>query len=151
MQMKRISIGAIALGVCLAVAFVPAATAKKKKPTVKTFTPAVTLEVSFETPTADPYTQYSQGAGHFSGQVSSGGPSACTFPRTVTISRDGAAFTQAGTNASGDYRVDLPGVPPPGSYTASVAQVVVKKKNKKTGKRIKKKCLPGTSAAVALP
>ena len=151
MRVKRTSFAVVALVVCLAVAIVPAATAKKKKKPVKTFTPDVTLTVAFETPTADQYTQYTQGASHYSGKVSSGGPSACTSPRTVTISRDGVPFAQAGTNASGEYLVDLPGVPAAGSYAASVAQVVVKKTNKKTGVVTKKKCLPGTSAAVALP
>ena len=152
MPMKRISIAVVALGACLAVAFVPTATAKKKRVIIKTFAPTLALEVAFEDPTTDPYTQYDQGAGHFSGQVSSGGPSACTAGRTVTILRDGVAVTQAGTNATGGFKVDVVGRPAPGSYTASVPKTVVKKRSKKTGKVIKKKkCLPGTSAAVALP
>jgi hypothetical protein len=150
MPIKRISIAVVALGACLAVAFVPTAAAKKKTK-IKTFPPTLTLDVAFETPVADAYTQYTQGAGHFSGQVSSGGPSACTSGRTVTILRDGVAVTQAGTDANGGYKVDVVGQPAPGSYTASVPKTVLKRKNKKTGRVTKKKCLPGTSAAVALP
>ena len=136
----------VALVACLAVAMVPAATAKKPKPTVKTFPATMTLDIAIDQPTADDYTQYSQGAGHFSGQVSSAGPSACRSGRTVTISRDGVAFTQAGTDANGAYRVDVPGEPPAGSFTASVPKAVVKKVNKKTGKVTKKKCLPGATS-----
>jgi hypothetical protein len=157
--MKRISIAVVALAACLMVALVPAATAKKKK--VKTFAPTITLAVAVTPATAgspgSPGDQYTPavpavpatpGAGRFSGQVSSGGPSGCESSRPVTVFRNGIAVTQVTTNGSGAYTVTVAARPPAGTYTATVPKKVIKKKNKKTGKIIKKKCLPGTSNAV---
>jgi hypothetical protein len=151
--MKRISIAVVALVACMAVAFVPTATAKKKR--VKTFAPTVTLAVAITEPATsisdDPYAPApltTPGAGRFSGQVSSGGPSGCVSSRPVTVFRNGIAVTQVTTNGSGAYTVTVAARPPAGTYTATVPKKVIKKKNKKTGKIIKRKCLPGTSNAV---
>jgi hypothetical protein len=147
--MKRISIAVFALVACLAIVLVPAATAKKKK--VKTFTPAVGLQVSVVEPTtpSDPYAQPTPGSGTFAGKVTSGGPTACSANRAVSITRVGGGLTiSAKTNSNADYSASVAARPPAGTYTATVTKVVIKKKNKKTGKITKRICAAGTSPGV---
>jgi hypothetical protein len=147
MPKKRVLIAVMALVACLAIVLVPAATAKKKK--VKLFPATITLSVKTTDP--NPYSPYTQGSGTFSGQVSSGGPQACRAGRTVTISRGGTIAAQVATQTNGSYSVTVPVKPPAGTYTASVPKITIKKKNKKTGKVKKKKCLAATSNPVVVP
>jgi hypothetical protein len=142
MRSKKVLVIVTAVVACLAIALVPAATAKKK---TKKFPATITLSITVTDP--NPYSPYTQGSGTFSGKVSSGGPQKCRAGRTVTISRGGTFAAQVATQTNGTYSVTVGAKPPGGTYTASVPKITIK--NKKTGK--KKKCLAATSNPVVLP
>jgi hypothetical protein len=143
MRTKKLLIVVTALIACLAIGSATVATAKPKNKNVKV---KISLSVSITPP--GPYAPYSPGSFTFSGRVKAKGPSACRKGRTVTISRGGPVVGTAVTNPNGNFVLGpLPGVPPSGTYTASLPELVVKK-----GKKQKKQftCKAAVSNAVVI-
>src|SRR5262249_39778254 len=135
--MKRVSIAVMALIICMAVALVPQAAAKKK---VKKFPATISLAIQ-----RIPATTYTSGSSTLSGTIASGGPAQCRAGRSVTVTGPPGNFPTS-TNATGAYRVDVQTFVPNGTYSASTPKVVVKKKNKNTGVVKKKVCKPGSTS-----
>lgn len=125
MRSKKVLVIVAALVACLAIGSVTVASAKFKK---KKFPATISLAV---TKTQNPYLPYNQGAGNFSGTVSSGGPKGCRSGRTVTVG--GPIGGSGTTNTTGNYLIPTSGAPPAGNYTATVAKrkIIKKKKHKK--------------------
>jgi hypothetical protein len=120
MRSKKVLVIVAALVACLAIGSVTVATAhilKKKK-----FPATITLAVTATQP------PYSQGAGNFSGHVSSGGPKGCRKGRSVTVA--GPTGGAGVTNFNGDYSIPAAATPTPGTYTATVAKRKIIKKKK---------------------
>jgi hypothetical protein len=99
-------------------------------------------------PPPEPLAPYSPGSATYSGQVKAKGPSGCKKGRVVSIFNgatqvDGSVLT----NPGGFYSLTQQLAPAPGTYTATVAKRVIKKK-KKHKKFI---CKAATSAPVVVP
>jgi hypothetical protein len=153
--MKRLLIAVTALIAALAIGLATvsatagaadhgAQVAKKKRK--KKFAATISLTITFT-----PVSTYSEGSASYSGAVSSRGPTKCRSGRSVTLARNGAAFTSTFTNGSGGYSVSQNSAPAGGQYTATVRKRVFKKKNKKTGKKTKIICKAATSGPVTVP
>jgi hypothetical protein len=141
--MKRVLVAVTAMVACLAIGSATVATAKPK---TKNVTSTITLAISSTPPSL--YAPYSPGSATYSGQVKAKGPSGCKKGRVVSIFNgatqvDGSVLTGPG----GFYSLKLQLAPAPGTYTAVVAERVIKK-----GKKQKKKfiCKAATSAPVVV-
>lgn len=143
MRSKKVLVIVVALVTCLAIGSATVATAKPKK---KKINSTITLAISSTPPSLN--APYSPGSATYSGQVKAKGPSGCKKGRVVSIFNgatqvDGSVLTGSG----GFYSLTQQLAPAPGTYTATVAKRVIKKK-KKNRKFI---CKAATSAPVVVP